>query len=156
MKGGHNFGKCKKCSKVHVYPKPNLGKFKIPKNRKCQHCQSKDTYRGTTKYAHWHTNPLDNKTYLCSKCYSKLYGNPKWRQYFRLMRYRGKLISIDLGIRRNICEFCGKKEETQLHHIKYDDSDILAYTVELCAFCHAKEHGFGTEIRPPQRQNKNV
>lgn len=55
--------------------------------------------------------------------------------------YKGKTIQLDFEPRRGICSSCNKEDEhTHLHHIKYDDRDPLANTIELCQSCHAFEH----------------
>jgi len=49
---------------------------------------------------------------------------------------------FDQDIRTGICYFCkrsDKKKEvsrTILHHLVYDDSDPLKWTVEVCPSCH--------------------
>ena len=47
-------------------------------------------------------------------------------------------------IRTGVCHFCEKSDKkgevsrTVLHHLKYDDSKPLAWTVEVCPSCHYK------------------
>ena len=51
---------------------------------------------------------------------------------------------FDQNIRTGVCHFCGKSDRkaeisrTVLHHLKYDDSKPLAWTVEICPSCHYK------------------
>jgi len=60
------------------------------------------------------------------------------------LKYRGKSIVFDKDIRTGVCHFCKKstkKKEitrTVLHHLKYNNSDPLAWTVEICLSCHYK------------------
>jgi len=60
------------------------------------------------------------------------------------LKYRGKSIVYDKDIRTGECHFCkkstNKKEITRtvLHHLKYNDSKPLAWTVEVCLSCHYK------------------
>lgn len=70
----------------------------------------------------------------------------KNREYWRnkILHFRGKKIVYDQDIRTGKCYFCTKlgktqwKQKTYLHHDYYDDSDPLAYTVEVCGKCHRK------------------
>jgi len=63
---------------------------------------------------------------------------------FKSMKYRGRKMVFDQDIKTGECYFCNrsvKKREivwTGLHHLLYDDSDPLAWTVEVCASCHYK------------------
>lgn len=60
----------------------------------------------------------------------------------RLMRYKDKFILLPRNPKIGICSQChksvadGEIKRTQMHHFKYDDSDPLAHTVELCVNCH--------------------
>jgi len=60
------------------------------------------------------------------------------------LKYRGRSMVFDTDIRTGICHFCKKstmKKEitrTVLHHLKYDDSNPLDWTVEICLSCHYK------------------
>ncbi|MBC8549884.1 MAG: hypothetical protein H8D23_09545 [Candidatus Brocadiales bacterium] len=56
------------------------------------------------------------------------------------IRFKGKSIKLDHNPRTGICSKCGEKRLTNLHHTKYDDSDPLKYTIELCVPCHNKQH----------------
>lgn len=45
-----------------------------------------------------------------------------------------------------ICQICGKSihkgeiKQTQFHHEKYDESDPLKHTKEMCVSCHYDMH----------------
>jgi len=73
----------------------------------------------------------------------KLIANREFYKNKRL-KYRGKSIVYDKNIRTGTCHFCKKsttKKEitrTVLHHLKYDNSNPLAWTVEICLSCHYK------------------
>ena len=60
------------------------------------------------------------------------------------LKYRCRRMVFDKDIKTGACHFCKKstlKKEitrTVLHHLKYDDSNPLAWTVELCPSCHYK------------------
>lgn len=66
------------------------------------------------------------------------------RYYAKRINYKGKSITLDKSPRQNICSSCGKKypeelkNQTCIHHDKYDDEDVLLYTRELCGSCHNK------------------
>lgn len=73
----------------------------------------------------------------------ELIDNREFYKYKRL-KYRGINMVFDKDIRTGICHFCkksarkGQITRTILHHLKYDDSDPLAWTVEVCPSCHYK------------------
>ena len=60
----------------------------------------------------------------------------------RTMNYLGGDRYFDQEIRTGICYFCKKEGKpkrsvpTNLHHLKYDHSDPLAWTIEVCGKCH--------------------
>jgi len=66
------------------------------------------------------------------------YWNPK------ILHFRGEKIVYDQDIRIGECLVCkrnGKAQwrpRTYLHHLCYDDTDPLAYTIEVCGKCHYK------------------
>jgi hypothetical protein len=53
---------------------------------------------------------------------------------------------LKINPRTGTCKKCGisvhdgKYKRTHMHHIKYDQSDPLAHTIELCPACHCAEH----------------
>jgi len=59
--------------------------------------------------------------------------------------FLGEQITLKENPRKGICSNCGRSvkkgeiKQTQLHHEKYDKSDPLANTVELCVRCHNKQ-----------------
>ena len=74
---------------------------------------------------------------------TELIANQDFYKYKR-QKYRGKSIVYDMNIRTGECQFCRKSDKkgetsrTILHHLKYDDSKPLAWTVEACPSCHYK------------------
>jgi len=68
----------------------------------------------------------------------------KNRSYYRYktLTYRGQKMIFNRDIRTGVCYFCKKEErlqrshKTYLHHLKYDDTDPLAWTLEICSSCH--------------------
>ena len=64
----------------------------------------------------------------------------------RSIDFLGERITFSFNIRKNVCSTCGKcypeelKQQTRLHHEKYDRKQPLAHTVELCHSCHRILH----------------
>jgi len=61
---------------------------------------------------------------------------------------------FDRDIRTGVCQICNKSvkegeiRNTILHHLQYEDTDPLAWTVEVCADCHFNiHHPDDTKIR---------
>jgi len=60
----------------------------------------------------------------------------------RTLSYLGDKIYFDQEIRTGVCYLCKrdgriqKSKRTVLHHLKYDHSDKLAWTIEVCNSCH--------------------
>jgi hypothetical protein len=60
----------------------------------------------------------------------------------RRLNYLGDNIYFDKEIRTGTCYLCKRNGRTQkskttvLHHLKYDHSDKLAWTIEVCSSCH--------------------
>ncbi len=60
----------------------------------------------------------------------------------KTMTYLGDKKYFDQDIRTGVCYFCKKENRvrktgpTSLHHVKYDHSDPLAWTIEVCSKCH--------------------
>ena len=58
------------------------------------------------------------------------------------MEYLGERKYYDQDIKTGICYFCKKEgraqksKVTNLHHVKYDHRDYLAWTIEVCKSCH--------------------
>ena len=67
---------------------------------------------------------------------SQEYWKNKTITYFGDKRY------FDQDVRTGVCYFCNKEDRAQkskitnLHHAKYDHSDPLAWTIEVCSKCH--------------------
>lgn len=55
--------------------------------------------------------------------------------------FKGKTIQLDFEPREGKCSDCGIIDEhTHLHHEKYDESNPLAHTIEVCYKCHRFRH----------------
>ena len=156
---------CKKCSnKKLTKPKPpflrrcrvcgleawneaELDKFVKDKKAKygrinvCRDCRNAQ-YREEGIYH-------DSASKACKKWYYK--NKEKTRGYekdraSRSIDFLGERITFPFSIRDNVCSDCGKrypeelKQQTRLHHEKYDAENPLAHTIELCHSCHRKLH----------------
>lgn len=90
--------------------------------------------------------------YKCRKCGLR-FSTPKSMQaHTKLHRpdlvfkpqfyyFKGKLMKSDKPVRQGKCQINGCDEtNTQLHHLAYDDTNPIEYTVELCAHHHGKWH----------------
>ena len=72
---------------------------------------------------------------------SEVSKNPEfWNK--RRLTYLGDEKYFDQEVRTGVCFFCQrdgraqKAKKTYLHHVKYDHSDPLAWTIEVCNSCH--------------------
>jgi len=70
----------------------------------------------------------------------------------RKLTYKGTAYYFDHPIRTGVCYFCkieGRAQGskiTSLHHTKYEDSDKLAWTIEVCKKCHSKIDPYNRKI----------
>ena len=123
-------------------------------SRKCLYfnvCGRSEVYTGRWK-EHWH--PYQDG-YICKYHYSKLVGNKKrtieqsrrynlnWNK--NKVKFLDKQICVTKNPRTGYCSWCpnnihnGSCKRTNLHHIEYNDKNILENTIEICASCHAIE-----------------
>lgn len=68
----------------------------------------------------------------------KEYGKKK-------IKFLGKQIHIGVNPRKGICSKCGRRvgeqiTRTNMHHERYDPTDLLKHTIELCVACHVRIH----------------
>ena len=60
----------------------------------------------------------------------------------RKLNYCGDDIYFDQEIRTGVCYLCNrdgraqKSKRTELHHLRYDQTDKLSWTIEVCTSCH--------------------
>jgi len=60
----------------------------------------------------------------------------------RRLHFLGDDIYFDQEIRTGVCYLCKrdgrkqKSEKTELHHLRYDQTDKLSWTIEVCGSCH--------------------
>ncbi len=119
----------------------------IDKNRRYRNENPEKSQAWSTKYRH--------KNLEAHNDYNKKWrdDNPNYfRKYYiknkeKLLKkfqsrivFKDKIIPLDHNPRKGMCIICGHKGHTNLHHEKYDETDPLAYTIELCIPCHRKIH----------------
>lgn len=133
----------------------------------CSICDSTTIYsHNRRKNGNWYIDK-ETQLYLCGKCYAykrrkipevaerrhNSLNKPSAREHVRehdkrKLRFKGRQILVQSNPRIGVCSKCGKRngldiKRTHIHHIQYDENNPLAYTIELCTSCHAKEHGLG-------------
>jgi len=65
-----------------------------------------------------------------------------WKK--RTLTTGGKKYFFDHEIKTGVCYFCKKERRAQrtkstaLHHLEYNNDDILEWTIEVCLRCHSK------------------
>ena len=73
-----------------------------------------------------------------------------WKK--KTMTYLRSKIFFDQEIRKGVCYFCHKENRarktgpTYLHHLKYEHSDPLAWTIEVCGKCHWQIDDYNKKI----------
>ena len=78
----------------------------------------------------------------------------------RSITYRDEKRYFDQVVRTDEYYFCKKEdrkqrsEKTLLHHLKYDDSHLLAWTLEICTSCHYRVDKNAKKIIDRQYANK--
>jgi hypothetical protein len=124
--------------------------------RKWQNKKPDGTITSSGSSIEWYKDK--NGTNLCQKCYCKYVNNPRWyaknktrhrmMNNGRHMRFKNKPITLEMNPRIGICNWCRAVTPfdcgfTVLHHEKYDDSNPLAHTIEICQSCHSRFHLLG-------------
>lgn len=121
--------------------------------RICYGCNSRKTTHGGN-YNHkpnWFYN-FPTRLVLCTICYNKIlrydYKPPVTDKVLanrrKKFRFKDKVVCIRYIPRIGVCNWCRAVAgidcyRTALHHIKYDESDPIKYTIEICDSCHGKE-----------------
>jgi len=118
----------------------------------CAACDTTTTYINKKGQECWH---LHDGHFLCHSCHATYVWNPiteKCRVY--KISYKRKDVVLNENPRKGKCEICNRRigdiyidyygrirtvTKTHMHHIKYDDNNVLANTIELCISCHSKE-----------------
>lgn len=123
-------------------PSPRKGK-RLAYERSCYACGSNTTYTNPkTGKRSWLANYGQKRNligYLCNTCNSKYVSNPKTKGLNFHITFKDKRIKLDYDPKTGFCSECGKAAKTHMHHDKYDESDPLAHTRELCESCHGKD-----------------
>lgn len=137
-----------------------MTRLSIPiEERICFRCGSNITYIDKrTNRPVWLN--VDGKP-CCKKCICIIKYNPiineKWKDkkkwHKRRLLFKDKRISLKENPRIGFCNICkkiigeeyinykGEKKiikNTNMHHMKYNDKNPLADSLEVCAVCHAK------------------
>jgi len=72
--------------------------------------------------------------------------NDKNREYWRKRTFStgGRKYFFPIEVKTGVCYFCKREYRAQgststaLHHLKYNNDDILEWTIEVCIKCHSK------------------
>lgn len=134
--------------------------------KQCVLCGSTTTYmQKHGKYEEWHYLDKDKSKLICARCHNRIErkAHPeKQREYSarycakyperrkatlkKQVSFMGKRIRLKFNPRKGVCQECGRSvskgeiKQTLIHHLKYDTTDPLKHTVELCLSCHFKKH----------------
>jgi hypothetical protein len=140
-----------------------MRKLTTEDKRVCYVCNSNQTYMKNGIHPMWFTNkPTD--LFICAKCHKKYFWTRKIPQIKtkeaikltnqKAIFYKQKHKRLPSNPRKGICSNCNKQigdeyinskgevariKYTNIHHLEYDDNNLLKDTVELCASCHGKE-----------------
>jgi len=82
----------------------------------------------------WKNNPDKKKEY--NKRRNRIWDTVNRS---RRLQFKDSRIYLKENPRKGICELCGFKGLTHMHHINYHDDNPLRDTIELCPSCHRKE-----------------
>jgi len=117
---------------------------RITEDRSCSRC-GKGTFVRKSGIKDWYHDTSGNL--ICVNCYNRIIHGDyrRFKNRFRF-KYKGKIIHLDHDPRNDVCNWCRAVAPfdtpyTQRHHDerRYDDSDPLKNTIELCDSCHARE-----------------
>lgn len=80
--------------------------------------------------------------------------NDKNREYWRkrTLTYGRRKYFFPVEIKTGVCYFCDREgkargsKSTALHHVIYNNDDILEWTIEVCIKCHSK-------VDPPNKRH---
>ena len=115
----------------------------------CYSCGSDKSATNSNGVSNWFLN-LPTPFVLCYRCYchlikdvneAKRHCRPLYHGRIRRFHllFKGKMIYLEHNPRTGICSRCKKTGHTEMHHTRYDSTDPLANTIELCTSCHCKE-----------------
>ena len=89
----------------------------------------------------WKLNNKD-KTKIYDKTFSLKHPDKRKAISIKRLQYKDKRISLKYNPRTGFCSICPNNiydkscKLTHIHHLLYDDTDPLKYTIELCPNCH--------------------
>jgi len=89
---------------------------------------------------------LDPQPSITEQITNRKYWKPK------ILHFRGRKIVYDKDIRTGECLLCKRNGRPQysgptyLHHLKYDDTEPLAWTIEVCGKCHYQIDDYNKKI----------
>ena len=124
--------------------------------RKCRECGLEAHMKKDLELFRKEKRSLYGRENHCKKCRNNQYRDPlkyrvprdkahkKWN--LKRIMFLGKHIRFKENPRTNTCTECGRsypeelKQQTVMHHEKYDPRNPLAHTVELCHSCHTTLH----------------
>lgn len=130
---------------------------------RCFACGSDRTYMTRDKWPRqlWRLNHDRDNNALCGRCYSRYitspYSNKRWNKITnsrwrhinnpRRQRFLGERRMVSRNPRTGECKKCGSIvgigcRRTLMHHMWYDQEDILKGTIELCVSCHMTLHNW--------------
>lgn len=104
--------------------------------KRCVICGSSKTYNNNNGLPHWYKGPT------CAKCarVKERKGKPRI-DLLKRINFKGRRIYLEENPRIGVCNLCRNVvpfdcERTAMHHEKYDESEPLKYTLEVCTICH--------------------
>jgi hypothetical protein len=141
-----------------------MSRGQICRPRVCYACGSIQTYIRPGRYAFWYLNHDEDDSGLCRRCFDRYIHGPKqnpinavkWRAInnHRRIKFAGRLIFVDHNPRIGVCNWCRAVmpfdcKKTHIHHDenKYDSTNPLRNTIEICPTCHTKETVRLTKLR---------
>ncbi len=117
--------------------------------RKCRICGLEAHNEEDLKLFADASDHLYHKQNLCIPCHKQRMKVLSRNCNSKRIEFQGKNISFKENPRTNVCSVCGRKypdelkEQTCIHHTKYDPEHPLDNTVELCRSCHLSIHHSG-------------
>lgn len=120
-----------------------MTKLSIPINeRVCIFCKKNWTHDSWYNYEN---QPVCQICYYREIHYSKYGKERDAKRHPRRVTFKGKRIYSKEKPRTGYCSHCPNNifdkscRRTSMHHLKYNEKDVLENTIELCNSCHAYE-----------------
>lgn len=143
---------CSECksSKTQVTKTGKTQWYNTKTNILCNKCYNKQYSKNNPEYFkqyrkdnHDHRRKYDDQWRIDNR---EKYLEQCKRVNRKKIRFKNTRPITTKSPRTGICSKCkrsvgsGEIKVTNMHHTKYDESDPLAHTIELCVRCHTKEH----------------